>query len=95
MVRHGHVAASAPHVLDVGAVLERLREVADVADDVLVTLEGQGQDGHEAECEPRVRLDDATRVVAAVVALANDALVALDLLAEGVLAAGEYDAHGR
>lgn len=34
------------------------------------------------------------RVIAAVMTLAYGALVALHLLPEGVLAAGEYDAHG-
>lgn len=38
-------------------------------------------------------LDDVAAVVAAVVAPADDALVALDLLAEGVLAAREDEAH--
>ncbi len=32
-------------------------------------------------------------VVAAVVTLTDDALVALDFLAEGMLAAGEYETH--
>lgn len=32
-------------------------------------------------------------IVATVMALAGDALVALDLLAEGVLTAGEYQTH--
>lgn len=40
-------------------------------------------------------LDDVTVVVSAVVALAYDPLVPLDLLAEGVLAAREYQTHGR
>ena len=49
----------------------------------------------KAESEPRIALDDVAGVVAAVVAATHDALVALDLLAEGVLAAGEDEAHGR
>lgn len=56
----------------------------------------KGRDGEmrrmtydEAESEPRVALDDMSRVVTAVVALAGEALVSLDLLTEGVLAAGE------
>lgn len=40
-----------------------------------------------------MRLGDGRRVVAAVVAPADDALVAFHLLAEGVLTAGEDDAH--
>lgn len=43
----------------------------------------------ETERKPRVTLDDMGGVVAAVVALAGDALVSLNLLAEGMLAAGE------
>lgn len=48
---------------------------------------------NEAKGKPRVRLDDLAAVVAAVVALADDALVALDFLAEGVLATGEDETH--
>jgi len=38
-------------------------------------------------------LDDGPRVVAAVVAPADESLVALDLLAEGVLTTRKDDAH--
>lgn len=48
----------------------------------------------EAECEPRMAFDDMTRVIAAVVALTDKALVAFNLFAEGVLAAGEDETHG-
>jgi len=48
---------------------------------------------NEAEGEPRVALDDVPAVVAAVVAPADDALVSLDFLPEGVLAAGEDETH--
>jgi hypothetical protein len=48
---------------------------------------------NEAEGEPGVGLDDGTGVVAAVVAAADEAFVAFHLLTEGVLAAGEDDAH--
>ena len=47
----------------------------------------------EAECEPRVGFDDACAVVAAVEALAYDALVALNFPPESMLAACEYQAH--
>lgn len=47
-----------------------------------------------AECEPRIALDDIGGHVAAVVALADHALVAGHLLAEGVLAAHEEEEHG-
>lgn len=40
-----------------------------------------------------MQLDDARAVVAAVVAPTHDAVVALKLLAERVLAAGEDEAH--
>lgn len=43
----------------------------------------------EAERKPRVALDDMGGIVATVMALAGDALVALDLFAEGMLAASE------
>ena len=56
--------------------------------------ETQGQTYHKAQGKPRMRLDDAAAVVAAVVAAADHALVALDFLAERVLAAREDDAHG-
>lgn len=44
----------------------------------------------KAECEPRIALDDMRGVVTAVVTLARNAFVAFDLLAESMLAAGEY-----
>ncbi len=62
---------------------------------------GKGEKGntgrktyHKAKGKPRVRLDDVAAVVAAVVATADDTLIALDLLAERVLAAREDDTHG-
>ena len=48
---------------------------------------------NEAKGKPRVALDNAARVVTAVVALARHVLVALDLLPERVLSAGEDDTH--
>ena len=58
--------------------------------------EREREETHDkAESEPRIALDDVAGVVAAVVAATHDALVALDFLAEGVLAAGEDEAHGR
>lgn len=48
---------------------------------------------NEAKSEPWVAFDDLAVVVATVVALADDTLVALDLLPEGVLATGEYQTH--
>lgn len=55
---------------------------------------GGGLTYNEAEGEPRVALDDLTGIVATVVALADHALIALNLLAEGVLAARENKTHG-
>jgi hypothetical protein len=48
----------------------------------------------EAECEERSSLENATRHVAAMMALANEALVALEFLAERLLAADEEEEHG-
>lgn len=105
------------HSLDVRSVLYRLRKVADTADDVVVAVDGERDDGlvfqltsissgclgkkrnkgimtyYEAEGEPRVALDDMAGIVSAVVALAYDAFVALDLLAECVFTAGEDETH--
>lgn len=55
---------------------------------------GKGRTNNEAKGEPRIRLDDRSGVVTAVVAAADQAFVALHLAAEGVLATGEDDAHG-
>ncbi len=114
-------------------MLQRLGEVADVTDYILVAVDRVGHYGlgamsaaylslsdwasllstrtpreetsigakhvrkhktyDEAKCEPRMALDDMAADVAAVVAPAYDALVALDLLAERVLAAREDDTH--
>jgi len=75
-------------------VVERLLEVADSACDVLVAVDGQWDEGNEAEGEPRMTLDDIARVVSAVVAPAHNPLIPLDFLAKRVFATGEDDAHG-
>ena len=49
----------------------------------------------KAEGEPRILLDHMAAIISTVVTSADDALVALYLLAEGVLAARKYDTHGR
>ena len=49
---------------------------------------------NEAKGEPGVGFDDGAGIVAAVVAPADEALVAFHILAEGVLAASKDDAHG-
>jgi hypothetical protein len=48
---------------------------------------------NKAECEPRMRLDDMSAVVAAIVATADDSFVTLDLLPKRVLTECEDEAH--
>jgi hypothetical protein len=43
--RYALAAAAASHLLHVGSVFQRLPEVADVAGDVFVAVNGQRQDG--------------------------------------------------
>lgn len=88
------VPAAAGHSHDVGSVLERLGKVADSAHDIDVPLHGQWENGDPAKGEPWVALDDVACHVAAVVTLADHALVAIDLFPEGVLAAHEEEEHG-
>lgn len=45
---------------------------------------------NKAEGKPRISFYDVAGIVAAVVTLASDALVAFDFLSKGVLTAGEY-----
>lgn len=90
-MRRGGAALAHGH--DIWAVLEGLVKVADAAGDVLVALEGEGDNGDETKGEPRVALDDMASHVTAVVALAYHALVAGHLLAEGMFAAGEEKEH--
>lgn len=71
-----------------------MREVTDVTLDVFVTVEREREHGNKAECEPGMAFDDMPAVVPAVLAAADDALISLDLLPEGVLAAGEDETHG-
>lgn len=47
----------------------------------------------EAEREPRVRLDHVAGVVAAVMTLADDAIVPFDSLPKRMFSAGEYQTH--
>lgn len=61
---------------DIGAVLDVLVEIAYVAAYFLVRLEGEGDDGDEAECEPFPAFVDVARVVAAVLALDRQVFVA-------------------
>lgn len=55
--------------------------------------EGRHETYNKAKGEPRVGFDDRRRVVAAVEAPADEPVVAFNLLAEGVLAAGKNDTH--
>lgn len=57
-------------LLHIWAVGEWLGKTADWADDVLVGVHGEWEDGDEAEGEPVPALLDVGGVVAAVVALA-------------------------
>lgn len=90
LILHRYVVASALHVYHIGPILERLGEIAYVTDDVMVAFKGERDDRDKAECEPRVALDDTGGIVTAVVALADNAFVTFNLLAEGMFAAGEY-----
>jgi len=51
-------------------VLERLGEVANGANDIVVAVEAEREDGYKAEGKPRMSLDDPSRIVSTVVALA-------------------------
>ena len=51
-------------MLHILSVLQRLRKVADRADDVFVAFHAEWEDGDEAEGEPRVSLDHSGREVA-------------------------------
>jgi hypothetical protein len=57
-------------------------------------MESGGKTHDEAEGEEGSSLEDAAGHVAAVVALADEALVALEFFAEGLLAADEEEEHG-
>lgn len=70
-------------------------KVANVADNFHEARYGEWDDGNKAKSEKGPAFDDSTRHVATVVALADDALIALDLGAKGVLAADkEEEDHG-
>lgn len=108
-------ATTVCHRLYVGSLLERLVEPADMARDILVALNREGDNRlhtyvstysvrdrrdreggtyHPAEGEEGAALEHAAGHVAAVVALADDALVAGELLADGLFAAHEEEEHG-
>lgn len=67
-------AASSQSLLDVRTVLYVLKEVADVAAELLVRLEAEGDDGDEAEGKPLPALQGPGGVVAAVLALEGEVL---------------------
>lgn len=48
---------------------------------------------NKAEGKPRMTLDDMAAIITTVVALTDDAVIPLNLFAEGVFATGEYDTH--
>lgn len=64
------------HIL---TVLKRLGKAADWADDVLVGVHGEWENRDEAEREPVPALLDLCRPVTAVVALACNAFIALEV----------------
>jgi hypothetical protein len=71
------------HVLDVGSVFDVLVELADVAADVLIRFEAERDYWNETEREPLPSFVDARAVVAAVLALCGDVLVAFEERGEG------------
>lgn len=68
-------------------------EIADGADDVFVSVEGEWDDGDEAEGEPGPAAYNMPGIISTVVTLAGNSLVALELLGEFMLAAGEDETH--
>ncbi len=46
------------------SVLQRLREIADAANNVFVSVNAEWEDGDEAECEPGIPLDHSRGPVA-------------------------------
>lgn len=90
-IRPSSGIAAVLHGDDIRTIFQRLFEVAYVADDFNEARYGEGDDGNKAKGEERAALDDTARHVATVVALADDALVALDFGPEGVLAADEEE----
>ena len=83
MHRNRLSSTSFHHVLDVGSVFDVLVEFADVAADVLVGLEAEGNYWNETEREPLPSFVDARAVVTAVLALCGDVLVAFEERGEG------------
>lgn len=67
------------HGDDIRAILERLVEVANGTDYFNKAGDGEWDDGNKAKGEKGPAFDDSRRHVATVVALADDALIALDL----------------
>ena len=76
-------SSSFHHVLHVRSVAQILVELTDVAADVLVGLEAEGNYWNETEREPLPSFVDARAVVTAVLALCGDVLVAFEERGEG------------
>lgn len=82
LLRHCAAATSRQHLLHIRAVLDILPEIADVATDLPIGLEAEGDDGDEAECEPFPALHRAGAEVAAILALHGEVFGAGELRLE-------------
>jgi len=65
-----------------------------VASDLVPRLDGEGYDGHEAECEPLPARAHTPGHVAAVLAGYDDVFVAFEGVCKGMRSAGEEEEHG-
>ena len=83
MHRNRLSSTSFHHVLDVGPVFDVLVELANVAADVLIRFEAEGDHWNETEREPFPSFVHAGAVVAAVLTLCGDVLVAFEERGEG------------
>lgn len=79
LILQRHPALSIHLLSDIWTILERLREIADRADDIRIAMDGKRNDRHETEGKPWISLYDSTRVIAAVMTLTDDAFVAFEL----------------
>jgi hypothetical protein len=73
--------------------LQRLREIADGADDVFVAVDAERDDGDEAEGEPWVAFYDSCGPVPAVMTLAENSFIAFELGGEFMFSASEDETH--
>jgi len=78
---------------DISTIGQGLREVANGANDILITVYAEWEDWDEAESEPWVAFDHSGRVVAAIATLADDTFIALQLVGELLLSASKDETH--